>query len=184
MGPVWQLRIELLDVTSAVWRRFLVPSDIRLPALHCAFQAALGWTNSHLHAFIINGVHYAEPDPEGIEEIEQQDERPVVLTEALGGESRSFDYLYDFGDGWSHVAIVENMFMQSRPGRGVQCRAGEHACPPEDVGGPPGYADFLAAIADPGHPEHENLLAWCGGGFDPARFDLAAVNRELARIRI
>jgi hypothetical protein len=180
----WQLRIELLDVKPAVWRRLLVPADIRLPRLHRVFQAALGWTNSHLHEFIINGARYADPDPEWMEELKQKDERRVPLATALGGESRAFEYCYDFGDGWHHSVVVEDPYVPPVAGTVLQCLAGENACPPEDVGGPPGYADFLAAIADPRHEEHENFLAWRGGGFDAARFDRKAVNQALRKIKV
>ena len=180
----WQLRIELLDVSPRVWRRLLVPSSIKLPALHRVFQAALGWTDSHLHEFVINGVRYAEPDPEWNDELKQVHERGVVLNAALGGESRCFDYLYDFGDHWHHAVLVEDTFIQPQAEFRTQCIAGENACPPEDVGGAPGYADFLAAIADPRHEEHENYLAWCGGGFDPARFEREAVSQALGRIKV
>lgn len=155
----WQLRIELLDVRPCIWRRLLVPSSIKLSALHRVFQAALDWTDSHLHEFVINGVRYAEPDPEWSNELKQVSERGVVLNAALGGESRCFDYVYDFGDHWHHAVLVEDTFIQPQAAFSVQCIAGENACPPEDVGGAPGYADFLAAIADPRHAEHENYLA-------------------------
>jgi hypothetical protein len=180
----WQLRIELLDVTPRVWRRLLLPSSIKLPALHRVFQAALGWTDSHLHEFVINGQRYAEPDPELSDELKQVNERGVVLSAALGGESRCFDYVYDFGDHWHHAVLVEDTFIQPQAEFSIQCIAGENACPPEDIGGAPGYADFLAAIANPQHEEHEYYLAWCGGGFDAARFDREAVNQALGRIKV
>ena len=180
----WQLRIELLDVRPAVWRRLVVPSNIRLPALHRVFQAALGWTDSHLHEFVINGQRYAEPDPEGLEEITQQDERRVVLADALGRGARTFEYRYDFGDDWHHAVVVEDCFVPPQANFVAQCLAGENACPPEDVGGAPGYAEFLAALADPGHERHAEYRDWCGGEFDPARFDREAVNRELEKIRL
>ena len=170
-GPLspWQLRIELLDVQPQVWRRLLVPAGILLPALHHMFQAALGWTNSHLHEFIINGNRYAEPNPEWADEMKQRDERRVRLDVTLGRRSRTFEYLYDFGDDWRHAVIVENQFMPPRAPLAPVCLAGENACPPEDIGGPPGYAQFLAEG---------------GKGFDPARFDREAVNRVLAAIRL
>jgi hypothetical protein len=178
----WQLRIELLDVAPRVWRRLLVPSSIKLPALHRVFQAALGWTNSHLHEFVINGVHYAEPDPEWNDELKQVNERDVMLSAALGRESRCFDYVYDFGDHWHHTVLVEDTFIRPQAEFSIQCIAGENACPPEDVGGPPGHANFLAAISDPRHEEHQNYMEWSAGHFDPARFDQTAVNRTLEKI--
>ena len=152
----WQLRVELLEVTPRVWRRLVVPENIKLPALHRALQVSLGWTDSHLHQFNIAGRKYAVPDPEWADELGQLDERRIVLHKALGHESRCFDYLYDFGDSWHHVVLVEEQYpsLPDQP-MGIRCIDGENACPPEDVGGAHGYAQFLAAIADPRHEEHE-----------------------------
>jgi hypothetical protein len=182
---VWQLRIELLDVQPLVWRRLLVPADITLPKLDRVIQTALGWTNSHLHEFVINGTHYAVLDPEWVDDLPHVDERRVVLHDALGRGTRCFDYVYDFGDDWHHLVLVEDLY-PDRPKSvsSVRCIGGENACPPEDVGGASGYAEFLAAIADPRHEEHQNYLTWVGGSFDPTRFDRAAVNRALAKIKI
>ncbi|MGH8129436.1 MAG: plasmid pRiA4b ORF-3 family protein [Steroidobacteraceae bacterium] len=180
----WQLRIELLDVNPLVWRRLLLPADIALPKLHRVFQIALGWTDSHLHEFVIGGVRYAHADPEWAAELKQTKEHGVALTQALGPDARGFDYLYDFGDDWHHLVVVEERLAEpAKTGPTIICMDGENACPPEDVGGPPGYADFLDAIADPQHEEHRNCLEWCDGAFDPARFDRAAVNRALGKLR-
>jgi hypothetical protein len=169
----WQLKIELLDVKPSVWRRLLVPETIMLPTLHEVLQATLGWTNSHLHEFVINGVRYSDPDP---------DEHGVALQEALGMDARCFDYVYDFGDDWHHVVLVEDQHIA--PTTSIRCTGGENACPPEDVGGALRYATFMAAISDPNHEEHETYQEWSGGGFDPARFDLAAANRALDKIKV
>ena len=179
----WQLRIELLDVNPPIWRRLLLPADIALPRLHRVFQIALGWTDSHLHEFVIGGVRYGHADPDWDAELQQTDERGVALARALGPDARGFDYVYDFGDDWHHLVVVEKRHVgPANADAEIFCAGGENACPPEDVGGPPGYAEFLAAIADPRHKEHRNYLEWCGGGFDPARFDRAAVNRALGKI--
>ena len=55
-------------------------------------------------------------------------------------------------------------------------------CPPEDVGGIPGFYGFLEAIADPHHPDHDDQLYWHGGPFDPDNLDLDRINKELNRI--
>lgn len=65
----------------------------------------------------------------------------------------------------------------------IVCTAGENACPPEDVGGVPGYEEFLLALADPMHDEHDNLRTWIGYPFDPAALDLNSVNRLLATVK-
>jgi len=179
----WQLKIELLDVVPTVWRRLIVPETIKLPKLDRAIQTAFGWTNSHLHEFIIGGLEYAYPDPDWAEELGHVDETKIVLLDALGLEARCFDYVYDFGDHWHHVAIVEDRHLQTSPTSPISCVAGENACPPEDVGGAHGYAEFLEVLADPGHEEHKHLMTWSGGNFDPKRFDLDPVNRALAKIK-
>ena|ERR1700730_2138494 len=179
----WQLKIELLDVTPAVWRRLVVPESIKLPKLHQVFQAALGWTNSHLHEFVIGGVRYSEPDPDFDDDLGHVDERRVVLHKALGIDARCFDYVYDFGDDWHHVVLVEDLHIDSKPPASIRCIDGENACPPEDVGGAFRYAEFLIAIADPNHEEHEVYQEWSGGRFDPRRFDLDAANRALRKIK-
>ncbi|WP_245435649.1 plasmid pRiA4b ORF-3 family protein [Microvirga calopogonii] len=46
-------------------------------------------------------------------------------------------------------------------------------CPPKDVGGAPGYAEYLDAISDPAHPEHEQMRLW-----GPERFDPNVVDRK------
>ena len=107
---VWQLRIELLDAQPLVWRRLLVPADITLPKLDRVIQTALGWTNSHLHEFVINGTHYAVLDPDWVDDLPHVDERRVVLHEALGMGTRCFDYVYDFGDDWHHLVLVEDLY--------------------------------------------------------------------------
>jgi len=177
----WQLKIELLDVAPTIWRRLAVPSSIELPKLHQVFQTALGWSNSHLHEFVINGVRYSVPEPDFDDDSGQVDEQGVLLDDALGIDARSFDYIYDFGDDWHHVIVVEDQHLKASAS--VRCLAGENARPPEDVGGPMRYAEFLAAIADPSHMEHETYLEWSGGRFDPKGFDLEAANRALARIK-
>jgi Plasmid pRiA4b ORF-3-like protein len=179
----WQLRVELLDVTPAVWRRLLVPGEITLPVLHRTLQASLGWTNSHLHQFLIRGVTYADT-PESGPALRHQDEQRIALNEALGRGARCFDYVYDFGDDWHHVIIVEDHFAAQPEPAVIRCIGGENACPPEDVGGVPGYTEFLAAMADPKHKDHKRYLKWAGGRFDPGRCDLPAINRILVEINI
>src|SRR5437762_5737393 len=89
-----------------------------------------------------------------------------------------FEYLYDFGDSWQHDLLLEAIVLPDPEAGYPRCLAGERSAPPEDAGGPSGYADYLEAMADPGHEEHENMLQW-GGPFDPEAFSLTAVNQQL-----
>ncbi|WP_230684449.1 plasmid pRiA4b ORF-3 family protein [Burkholderia cepacia] len=62
------------------------------------------------------------------------------------------------------------------------CLDGQNACPPEDVRGVPRYVDFLEAITNSTHEQHDYFLEWCGG-FDPAAFDLVLANQRLSEVK-
>jgi Plasmid pRiA4b ORF-3-like protein len=181
----WQLRIELLGVAPTVWRRVIVPETIKLPKLHEVFQTALGWTNSHLHEFVIGGVRYSNLDPESAAELEQYDETYMILVKALGLDARCFDYVYDFGDNWHHIVVVEDRLAHPDVAPSlVHCSGGANSCPPEDVSSTDGYAEFLEVIAAPDHEKHDRYLTSVGGHFDSKRFDLDATNIALSNIRV
>ena len=172
------LRIELLHFKPLIWRRLMVPASIALPDLHLAIQGAMGWTNSHLHQFEIDGKSYGEPDEYG--EVEIVAETGRKLSAVLGKGVAEFVYQYDFGDNWQHRVVVEQSQKAHPAWSGPLCVAGERACPPEDIGGTYGYREFLAAIVDPEHDEHVHSLTWVGGVFDPAGFDINSANERIA----
>ena len=177
---IYPLKITLKYVKPPVWRRVEVPVDIKLGKLHDVIQTAMGWTNSHMHAFVAGGTVYGTPDPEfgGGTKSERSVRLDGVVDE--GGKLR---YEYDFGDGWEHEIKVEKAFDADPATHYPRCTAGKRACPPDDCGGPFGYEELLRAIQDPSHPEHEEMLDWIGGEFDPEAFDVAEVNRGLWRVR-
>jgi hypothetical protein len=179
----YQLRIELKHIEPLIWRRLLVPENVTLAKLHVILQWAMGWTNSHLHEFQIGRQRYGIPDEEWPSSEPIIDERRARLNALVDGGTKRFAYVYDFGDHWEHTVKVEDL-VPPRPGAApVLCIAGENACPPEDVGGPPGYFEFLAALKDPAHEQHTELLEWIGGPFDPAAFDITDANERLANIK-
>ncbi len=177
---VFWLRIALDDVVPTVWRRLLVPGSVRLAKLHDMFQAAMGWTNSHLHSFAIGnqlyGMHF-DDYPE-----EELDEKEVTVLQAIG-EHRRFSYEYDFGDSWGHEVVVEQATRIPGGLKFAVCIDGQNACPPEDCGGVQGYAELLEVLADPDHEDHDHFLQWVGGSFDASEFDLAAANAALQQLR-
>lgn len=177
---VFQLRIELEGVSPPVWRRLLVPGGADLLTLHDIFQTAMGWEDTHLHEFIIGEQHYGVPDDED-EDGEEDDGSDVAVADVLAGQTR-FRYQYDFGDSWYHEVQVEEVTPAAFELDYAVCLAGENACPPEDVGGPSGYAGFLEAIDDPDHDEHAHLVEWIGRPFDPAAFSVATTNVDLQQI--
>ena|SRR5262244_1656767 len=180
----YQLRIELKHVEPLVWRRVLVPENVTLARLHAILLGAMGWGGGHLHEFRIARCRYGIPDEEGWPDDDPLfDERRYRLKGLVESGARRFTYFYDFGDGWEHTIKVEDIVMPQSDGRPIRCIAGENACPPEDVGGPDGYAGFLTAIHDPAHEEHASMLSWAGGSFDPHAFNVADANERLATIK-
>lgn len=125
--PIYTLRIELQDVEPLVWRRVQVPANITLPKLHRVIQAAMGWTNSHLHSFRVGEHEYAQPDE--LEELDFIDEKGVKLDSLIGDSIDAFSYQYDFGDSWHHQIIVESKG-KGKPGWSYPlCIGGQRACP-------------------------------------------------------
>jgi hypothetical protein len=174
---VYQLKATILETQPPVWRRVLVPEDTTLDQVHSILQAAFGWWDSHLHEFEIHGVRYGIDDGEDGGE-PPRDERRARLGKLVEAGA-SFLYVYDFGDNWRHKVVVEKILLAEAGARYPACTGGRRACPPEDCGGPWGYESFLEAIRDPGHEEHESMLEWVGGTFDPTAFNAADFEHRL-----
>jgi hypothetical protein len=176
-GRVYQLHIALRGIRPPVWRRVQVPGTLPLAGLHDVIQTVFGWTDSHLHQFFIGDAAYGRPMDfdEAV-----LDEAASTLAEAVGARVKRFMYVYDFGDDWVHDVAVEKLIAGNSGSERPLCIGGKRRRPPEDCGGVPRYREFLKAIRDPSHEEHEAMLEWVGGSFDPEVFDVAAVNRGLA----
>ena len=172
------LHIQLEDSSPLIWRRVRVPLDTSLDELHYVIQMTMGWTNAHQFVFRIGEKEYQHADEDSFLDADFSEETDISLKKALG-KAKSFNYTYDFGDGWEHRITVESIEKKSDDWNFPVCLAGAHACPPEDVGGIPGYADFCQKLADPRSTEYEETLLWAGGAFDPLSFDINRVNREL-----
>ncbi|WP_228554457.1 plasmid pRiA4b ORF-3 family protein [Catenulispora pinisilvae] len=178
---LFQVRVTLDDTDPQVWRRVLVPASIRLDRLHGVLQAALGWTDSHLHVFIVGEARYGWRDPDFDEDIAAED---TVRLADIAGAGTVVGYEYDFGDGWEHEILVEAVVPAESGIVYPRCVDGAAACPPEDCGGTWGYRDLRETLADPGAADHQEMLDWLGieyaGQFDPAAFDVDAANRRIA----
>jgi len=163
-----RLKITLDDVRPAVLRRIEVPFDIRLDRLHLAIQAAMGWTNTHLYEIRARDVGWSTPDADADWSNDFLDARKARLGDVLEDlGTKTLKYLYDFGDGWEHTIKIERL-TDPEPGM-VYPRLTEVSgrCPPEDCGGPWGYAELIEAIKDPKHERHDELTEWIGDDFDP-----------------
>ena len=95
-----------------------------------------------------------------------------------------FRYTYDMGDDWRHTIAVKGVG-PGEPNVKYPCFVdGERRCPPEDVGGPPGFELFLDTMADPAHEDHRRLRDWHGGSYNPEDIDERAIRRALAAIAL
>ncbi len=174
---IYQIKVTLNDSKPPIWRRVLVPDSISLHQLHTILQIVMGWMNSHLHQFIIDGEYYGEPEDSDYGDI--KNEKSYRLNQFVTGKGFKLIYEYDFGDSWEHIVQIEAILPVERGRQYPVCLEGKRACPPEDVGGVWVYDDFLKAISNPKHPEHEEMMEWFGEDFDPEFFDIEDANLGL-----
>lgn len=185
---VLQFKITLEGIKPVIWRQIQVPSRYTFWDLHVAIQDAMGWTDSHLHQFEV--IHPTTGEKEYIGIPDDGFGEAIILPSwdskvkdylALKSNHRMV-YLYDFGDDWKHTLVFEGE-QEKQGAKYPICLAGARACPPEDVGGIPGYANFLAAIKNPQHAEHESYLIGVGKQYDPEKFDPKKVKFDSPRTR-
>ena len=175
---LYEVRVELKEIDPPIWRLLQVPQHATLHQLHAILQVAMGWTNSHLYLFRVGGTVFGEPSPDW--DLKVQNSTRVTLDRLISGGEPSFLYEYDLGDSWMHeITILRSVEAEGK--ERPRCTGGARACPPEDCGGPPGYEYFLEAISDPDHEEHDSMLEWAGGDFDPEDFDAEVVDRAVSR---
>jgi hypothetical protein len=182
MTVIARLKVTLRDVKTKVVRQIEVPVDLRLDRLHQVLQAALGWTDSHLHEFRAGDKAWGRPDPDGLYEGPLPETKAKLQDLLDAGGGKTFRYIYDFGDDWDHEVRVERLG-DAEPGVIYpRLLKAEGRCPPEDVGGPWGYAEFLEALIDPDHEQHEELLDWHSGPFDPQDAKPDRLARDVAKL--
>jgi hypothetical protein len=183
----YQLKIVLTDLEPAIWRGVLVRADMTLGLLHAVIQVTMGWTNSHLHQFLVDGAYYSEP-AFGFDTFPREkpvgDENRTVLAEVAPDKGDVFSYEYDFGDSWSHRIRVEEI-LPADPSWTVvaECIGGARACPPEDCGGPWGYEELLETLKHPRRKSYKELIEWLGGPFDTEAFDIDTINKSLGKLK-
>ena len=181
------LRVSLVDAEPEIWRRFMVPGSITLDRLHDVLQIVMGWQDYHMHEFTVGKKRYGA-SADGFNADGCLAEGGFRLAGLVRQKGRSFSYLYDFGDSWEHEVLVEeSRFHPVDIHYPLWCLDGAGACPPEDVGGLPGYGEFCRVMADRRHGAHRQYREWYGdrqrkgGGFDPAFVDLEGVNDDLVK---
>ena len=174
---VYVVKVTLLGTSPPVWRRILVPRDITLHHLHRTLQTVMGWTNSHLHQFVLQTQRFSDPRSRvGSKVANENGTRLGELIRAVGARLL---YEYDFGDGWQHELLLEEVLLGDETFQQT-CVAGKRCCPPEDCGGPQGFAELLEVLQDANHPSHDEACEWLGD-FVPESFSADEVNRRLCR---
>lgn len=180
----FQFRISLDNTSPEIWRRIQVSSEMDLMEFHLAIQLSMGWTNSHLYEFTIDGKNYQTPYEEVIvfEENKFIDSGSVTLKELLQQPGQQFSYLYDFGDSWQHTVVFEKFEPLTKRMDDPVCMDGENCCPPEDCGGLRGFYEMLTDLKSGDKKKINEYTKWLGKKFDPGFFDKDAVNKELTKI--
>ena len=178
-----RLKITLDGLKPTVMRRIEVPVDVELDTLHEMIQVIMPWGNYHAYEFRIRDRHWRIPYPDidDYYEIDVRDARKTTLGHVLAEPNfKTLRYTYDFGDDWQHTIKVERRFSAELWDVCPRIIDAKGRCPPEDIGGTWGYAQYLAALSDPNHPRHAERIKWPGRR-DPNEIDRLAMEAGLAR---
>jgi hypothetical protein len=182
MRQMYKLKISLLHIEPEIWRRVVVPRHIHLGQLHDVIQCVMGWTDTHLHEFSQGNRQYGDPDLDFDEPGRLTRESNGKLHKLLSSPGDTIDYAYDMGDYWEHAIVLEQVLPTDTDKPITSCLGGERGCPPEDVGGPWSYAEFLEVLGDPNHEEHDHWVEWAGEYFHAEEFDLSGTNNRLTNL--
>jgi hypothetical protein len=176
------LTISLDEVEPRVWRRLEIPAGYNFNRLHQVLNAAMGWLDMHLHEFEVAGKRYGDGVDMAAEADAALPEADLVIGDVARSRQHRFAYWYDFGDDWWHTVEIESVVPALSGVFYPRCTDGAGACPPEDCGGPPGFEELKRALADPGHPDHEDLKEWYGGKVDLDLFSIEATSALLRQV--
>ena len=177
-----RLRISLDDTDPEIWRRVDVPLGLSLTGLHDVIQAIMAWQSYHLYEFRVGEKRYGVPDPEWDFDPPVVRAKNVKLRTILDRAEEQFHYTYDFGDDWSHTITVEKIFGAEPDQTYPQFIDGERRAPPEDVGGLPGYYEFINIIEKGKGRKYQEAIDWCGGSYDPNDIGLLNIRLRIGAI--
>lgn len=180
---VYQFTISLLDTHPLIWRRIQI-QDCFLEDLHYSIQAAMGWTNSHMHLFDIDRLTYGSKSQYGPKgEYEIIDGRRILLSNLLPRSKPRFvfRYTYDLDDSWEHEVVFEGPVAPDAKKKLPVCIEGERACPPENCGGTTDYQHMLWVLQVPEDDEYDETLECLGKNFAPEKFDVKKATLRMRR---
>jgi hypothetical protein len=150
--------------------------------LHDVIQAVMPFENSHLLLFDVGDRRYGIPDREWGHVHETLDAKNIKLGALVERGVSAFSYTYDFGDDWRHSVTIENVTAADPTLDYPRFVDGSRRAPPEDVGGIPGFDEFLDAMTKPHHPDHQRLTEWYGGSFDPDDLNLPVIRSRIGKL--
>lgn len=171
-SKVYQFKITLKYVRPPIWRRIQVPESYTFWDLHVAIQDAMGWTDSHLHMFLMPHPKMGDrreisiPFEDDLYREEILHDRKQKIADWFSESNPKALYIYDFGDSWEHEVKLEKILPREQGVSYPRCVAGRRACPPEDCGGVGGYEEIVA-----GESEFQEEFA----DYDPEHFDPSEV---------
>ncbi len=176
MAKAFQLDVRLEGVEPEVFRQLIIPADLYLVDLHKILQVGIGWLNHHLHGFEHSDTMFLPPD--ATNEMGTVAYTDIPVQQFLRKQGDQLVYVYNFESAWRHLITVEDILEDAQLDHPLPyCRAGAGAAPPEDIGGPEGYSDMLAALANSKHPRHSMYKEYLGGvTWLPDDFDRDDVN--------
>jgi hypothetical protein len=179
---ITRIRIELNDTDPAIWRRVEVPLTTSLKGLHEVIQAVMPFEDYHLFEFEVDDKRYGIPDPDWDDVRQTFDAKNIKLAALIGRDVSRFAYTYDFGDNWQHTVTIEAIGPADPAVDYPRFLDGARRAPPEDVGGIPGFEEFLDIMSKPRHRERKRLVEWYGGPFNPNEIDLPTITAHIARL--
>jgi Plasmid pRiA4b ORF-3-like protein len=177
-----RIRIELNGINPTTWRRVDVPLTTSLKGLHDVIQAVMPFVNYHLFRFDVGDKRYGIANREWDHVHETLDAKNIRLGTLVERGVNAFSYTYDFGDDWQHSVAIENITAADPKLDYPRFIDGSRRAPPEDVGGIPGFEEFLDAMTNPRHPEHRRLTEWYGGSFDPDDLNLPVISDRIGKL--
>ena len=193
-GKLYHCRAGVFDVTlrleTPCVRRVKIPMDFSMFYVHDVIQQLFLWQNYHLHEFVTKFREDGSPaqrvvDPAqweeeftGARDCESLDENKILLSDVFS-ETRRILYVYDFGDDWEHeirlVKIIEDADIPA-----PVCESMNGDAPPEDCGGPHGFAELKRILKDPKNPHYNELYAWYQGA-DTFQKNIQWINSDFRR---
>ena len=182
-GTNYQLEITLAYTEPPVWRHIQIPASMTLAELHMVIQFCMGWQDMHMHQYQAGLKFYGPQMADDYADNLMLDESRFSLLDLENELLQGIIYTYDLGDNWEHVIVLEKVIPESEGKTFPILLDGGLECPPEDIGGAPGFQHFLEALADPSHEEHEELTNLPGlQDYDPDHVAKAAINNLLQTV--